>query len=457
MRADRGRWHFGVLAAGGTGHLNPFLALAQELTARRHRVTFFGSPKGEPLVRQAGFNFVSLATSSGNRRVLAGRLGLRAEIAWLRSRVQTMRADIAMYLAETPRAVAAAGVNVLLVDEIAVAGPTVAQMLNVPWIIVSTSIPHRFGWSSISWLTGYRSSASAISWLQSIFLELSVFRMSGPVRRAVDAFRADSGFGPTREIHQDYPCLVHIAQLPRCLDFPRRTIAGDFCYAGPFVNRARPSEAFPWERLDGRPLIYASVGTTSHAQPALLRMIAEACSTLDAQLVMSLGNRFAPDELADLPGNPVVVRYAPQLDVLERADVVITHAGLNTALEALAAGKPMVAIPLAFDQPAVAARLRQLGVAETLPVMRLSPERIRSAVQRVLLQRSHAQAAEQMQSALCALNGASRAATAMEQALDRHLFDQQLAPSGDATCNHTLSHASRASEPSRRTASLSPQ
>lgn len=60
--------------------------------------------------------------------------------------------------------------------------------------------------------------------------------------------------------------------------------------------------------------------------------------------------------LPELPGNPIVVNYAPQLELLKIADLTITHAGVNTTLESLSNGVPLVAIPITNDQPGVAAR-----------------------------------------------------------------------------------------------------
>lgn len=114
---------------------------------------------------------------------------------------------------------------------------------------------------------------------------------------------------------------------------------------------------FPWHQLNGKPLIYASLGTIQNQQLDLFARIAEACSHLDAQLVIALGGGSNPNALPSLPGHPLVVGFAPQLALLQRAALTITHAGLNTVLESLRCGVPMVAIPIANDQPGVAARV----------------------------------------------------------------------------------------------------
>ena len=79
------------------------------------------------------------------------------------------------------------------------------------------------------------------------------------------------------------------------------------------------------------------------------------------QLVISLGGGLDPERLGILNGDPLVVRYAPQLEIVERAAAVITHAGLNTTLESLAEGMPLVCISLGNDQPGVAARVDGQG------------------------------------------------------------------------------------------------
>jgi MGT family glycosyltransferase len=151
----------------------------------------------------------------------------------------------------------------------------------------------------------------------------------------------------------------------------------------------------------------------------VFRLIAEACKNLDLQLVISLGGRLDPSCLADLPGNPLVARYVPQLELLKLAKIVITHGGPNTVFEALMEGKPMVAIPLAHDQPAVAARLARLKIAEVLPVMRLSARRIRTAVTKLLNEPSYRDAAEEMRAKLQSLHGLQRAVEVIEGILEK--------------------------------------
>jgi zeaxanthin glucosyltransferase len=422
MPVEPQRWNFGVLPFTSTGQLTPLIILAQSLRDRGHSVTFFEKRKIESRVRQAGLGFCAIGENEAsfrNSEDSATYTGPQSEFSRLEANLNRILHDLDAYLRSSPTALRQAGVNVLLINEVALTGPTIAQLLHLPYFIYSTSVPHNLGWKAFPPFSGYRYSPSFLSWLQAAIFEVSALRMRGPIRKWLDAYRRKLGLGPVRALLQALPPLAQITQLPACLDYPRTSLPRNFHYTGPFVSRAtRPAVPFPWHRIDGRQMIYASLGTTRNIRPEVFRMIAEACRNIDAQVVISLGGRLDPEMFTDLPGNPLVTRYAPQLELLKRASIVITHGGSNTVFEALMEGKPMVAIPLALDQPAVAARLARLGIAEVLPVMRLSSRTIRKAVLRLLHDPRYHEAALRMQSKIRSLQGLERAVDIIERALE---------------------------------------
>jgi zeaxanthin glucosyltransferase len=81
--------------------------------------------------------------------------------------------------------------------------------------------------------------------------------------------------------------------------------------------------------------------------------------------LLAKGNNIECADLGPIPSNVIVVDQAPQIELLQRATLCITHAGLNTALESLAYGVPMVAIPIGYDQFGVAACIAYHG-SETI-------------------------------------------------------------------------------------------
>jgi MGT family glycosyltransferase len=410
--------HFGVLSYKGTGHLNPLITLSRQLVARGHTVTFFHDAELEARIRSHGLEFVSIAPpagDSGEATRASRRRKPSSAIPLLRYRICRTITDMERFLRDTPQALTRAGVDALIIDELALAGPTLAEMLRLPYFVISTSLPHNFGWSAPAHIAPPKPIFTRV---QNALLEISVFRMRGPVRRRLDRFRRQAGLGPIRNIRRVFPELLHITQLPRCLDFSRSDLLPNFHYTGPFVDEAaRPSMAFPWHQLDGRPVIYASLGTTLKSEPATFRFIAEACDGLGVQLVISLGGRRDPDSFHDLPGRPLVVRDAPQLELLKKAEIVITHAGPNTAFETLMQGKPMIAIPKTFDQPAIAARLAWFGAAIVLRPGKLSVEEIRGALAKVLHDPRYREAARTLQAGIRSARGLERATDLIEDAM----------------------------------------
>jgi MGT family glycosyltransferase len=325
-----------------------------------------------------------------------------------------------MYLREAPDALTRAGINALIVDEIALPGPTLAQMLQLPYIFVSTSVPHNFGWTAPRSLSQCNNPISYFSRLENALLQVSVFCIRGPVRWKLDEYRRQLGLGPVRKLQKAFPALAHIATLPECLDFPRSMVASNFYYTGPFVDESsRRSVEFPWDRLDGRRLIYVSLGTTRKVQSVIFGLIAEACEGLGLQVVISLGGSRSPEIFGELPGNPLIVKVAPQLELIKVAEIVINHAGINTVLETLIEGKPMIAIPITHDQPALAARLAWLGIAEVIPEKRLSVKRLRSALVKLLNNASYRVAARDLQAKIRSARGLERAVDVIEGALER--------------------------------------
>ena len=159
------------------------------------------------------------------------------------------------------------------------------------------------------------------------------------------------------------------------------------------------------------------MGTLQNRVANVFQTIASAASTLkDVQLVLSLGPHVNPKEIGPLPKNAITVEYAPQLELLKRASVCLTHAGLNTVLEALAQGVPQVAIPVTNDQPGVAARIADKKTGLVLPLKDLSASRLSHLLDEVMTDPIFRNNARDFQKIIAKTNGLSIAANLMERA-----------------------------------------
>ena len=396
-------------------------ALARSLELRGHEVVLFGIADTEQRVRAAGIRFHPIGAEEyppGSLYPLDERMARLRGVAALRFTLQRVRSSARMVLRDGPKAVRETGVDALLVDEADFAG-NVAEYLGLPWISIALLPPllhdDRFPPFWLGW-------AAREDWLGRLRNRIAIQLLlwaGAPIFRDVNAQRSAWGLKPYEHPEDGLSPLAQITQLPENLEFPLQgEKPAGLHYTGPFVHaQQRPSVDFPWDRLDGRPLIYASLGTFQNGSEEIFRTIAQACVGLDAQLLISLGGGLDPAQLGNLAGAPLVLRFAPQLEILKKAALVITHAGINTVLESLAEGVPLVAIPLGNDQPGVAARLKSRGAGVVVSRHRLSPNRLRRAIGLVLEDRRYRDAAQRLQKSLQQLDGPGLAAEIIEQAL----------------------------------------
>lgn len=422
--------HFGVLCPDLQGHLNPMLTLCRELQARGHRITCYlpgghrntGVDASGIRFRTFGEQEFSADSRAADMRQLAELSGLKA----LRFTVEIIRRRTAACLREVPAMLREDGADAVIGDQVLYEGATVAQEVGLPHVTVCNALALHAGPGIPPFFLPWRYSRSWPARLRNALAEQLSRRIVSPVVRTINARRVAIGLPAHRAGSETYSTLAQVSQQPAEFDFPRQALPDCFHYAGPFhASGARKPQAFPWEKLDGgpngtangRPLVYASMGTLQNRLGEVFGAIAEACAGLPVQLVIALGGEAAGDAFDSLPGSPIVVPYAPQLELLRRARLCITHAGLNTALESLAQGVPMVAIPITNDQPGVASRIDWTGTGLCIPLKRLTAARLRRAVERVLREPGYAENAKRLQQAIARSGGVRGAADVIERAV----------------------------------------
>jgi zeaxanthin glucosyltransferase len=412
--------HFGIISPPVSGHLHPFSALGRELQERGHRVTCFQMPDLEDKVRAEGIDFWPIGESDHPLGALPrslAQLGRLKGLGALRFTIRAVERTSVMVCRDAPAAIRSAGVEVLLVDQMEPAGAAVAEHLGLPFITICNALalnrdplaPPPFtawhyedaGWAKLRNGIGYAVS----DW------------MTRPVAKAVGEYRASWKLPRVLSPDESFSKLAQICQMPREFDFPRTHLPNCFHYVGP-LRRARPIPiAFPWDRLDGRPLVYASLGTLQNSREDLFRCIAEACREMKVQLVISHGGGLSGLQAAGLPGDPVVVDYAPQIELLADARLTITHAGLNTVLDSLSHGVPLVTVPITYEQPAIARRVEWTGCGRSVPLAKLDAPLLKEVVCDVLYGAKYRDASRRIGDSILKAGGVRRAADLVEAAV----------------------------------------
>jgi MGT family glycosyltransferase len=187
-------------------------------------------------------------------------------------------------------------------------------------------------------------------------------------------------------------------------------------WIGPLLE---PLDAELPSRGDGRPLVYVALGTLFSHRPSVFRDILEGLADVDVDVLVGTGGRLSPDELEPIPENATVEPWPDGRAALRDAAVTVTHAGINSVHEALAAAVPMICLPQAADQWTWAKRVEELGVGQTL--IDPAPQDIRQAVTRFLELEEPRRHAAALKAHLDEYPGPAIASAAIEAALDERL------------------------------------
>jgi zeaxanthin glucosyltransferase len=395
------------------GHLNPMSALARQLQARNHEVVFLYSSgvAGLPFVRGPEKDHIN-----ENRPEASKKQGQDA----LQFSVRAVLTQTEAILKSLPAIVQVNGIDALIIDTVQFYAELGAMQLGMPYVHVANGVHWDYSGYTPLCLYGWphettpaalaRNREGVAKWANLLnSLNGSIKAHADSVGLKVDWNDLNSTVSP----------LASITQVPRAFDFESSHWPSQFHHTGPFHNgKSREKVDFPWERLTGEPLIYASMGTILNGQLDVFRtIVAAVAKNKNLQLVLSIGDQVDPKQIGPVPKNAIIAKRTPQLELLERATVCITHAGLNTALESLAQGVPQVAIPITYDQPGVAARIahKKTGVVTSLD--KLTADHLAFLLDKVLTDPTYRDNSRKMRTAIAEANGLSVAADVVEGSL----------------------------------------
>lgn len=380
--------HFGSVVPSLPGHLRPTLALARALVTWGHRVTIFSTQDAERLVREHGVGFCAVGTPElscalDNPEMTSG--GTIQRLSGLKDRVDRLCARIQVLYAELPELLMNREIEALLVDQVEAGALDVAEDLQLPRVVLSTGLlmrpvvelpPSHLDWPVRTDRLG--------RWRNRLGNVLTGYAFRRWCQAREDQ-RDDWALPPPPRQFGLEPGVSYVLQQPEWFDGDDTRYPEGVYPTGPWMlANGGPTTEFPWHRLDGRPLAYVNLGNRVEIAEAVYRQICDTCHASGYQLVITCSSPDVKERLA-LPGRPIVVPFAPQTALLERAKVFVTHAGLTSVLESLQAGVPMIAIPMVDTQPGVATRLRSLGVAEIIEPASVTPAAVRAALARVML------------------------------------------------------------------------
>ena len=181
-------------------------------------------------------------------------------------------------------------------------------------------------------------------------------------------------------------------------------------FVGPSILPRPEAPAFPFDQLTGSPLIYVSLGTLFTNHLPFFRACVEAFAESRYQVVMSIGKIGSLEDLGPIPANFIVQASVPQLEILQRANLFITHGGMNSASEGMYYGVPLLVIPQAQDQFYVAKRVTNLKAGEMLFMKEVNAQRLRQKAGKILADPLYAQNSAKIGGTFHEAGGYTRAA-----------------------------------------------
>ena len=353
------------------GHTNPMLPVAAELVSRGNTVRFYSFNEFKSKIDNSGAEFISCDA-------YLPKLTKKEEtelknVSITEMTIQGIRTTLAMdmflhneFLSFKP--------DVVYTDSICFWGKLNAWKHNVP-MIVSTSTFAFNQMSSQYMKNSPKELADMIFGLPKISKELKKLKPYGyHVRSALSLVQSDNN-------------TDSIVYTSRHFQPYAESFSKHYAFVGPSVfSKDEPDK----EKL--RPLIYISLGTVINDRPDFYSRCIEALKNQDADIIISCGNVIDIEALGVLPDNVQVYPYVDQPGILSKADVFITHCGMNSVSESLYMATPPVLYPQTSEQRAVARRTIEIGAG--LMLTDDSVQGIRSAVQEVLNNASYSTAAK---------------------------------------------------------------
>lgn len=340
------------------GHTNPTIEVVRELTNRGCEVWYYSYLAFREKIEDAGAVFIpcdEYGMPPDNQAKVAFDLACSIHVL----------TDTALALDEMIcQSLRKLKPDCIVADSMAVWGKFAALKLNIPFICSTTTFAfNRF--SAQIMKSSLLQTLSMIKSLPSVHRDIKRLRKYGyPVKNFLSILQNDNETSTIVYTSKEFQPYSN-------------TFSSKYAFVGPSVHLCEPST-----KKSEKKLIYISMGTVNNNLPDFYQNCLTAFSDNQYEVILSVGSEVDPSSLGDIPQNCTVKHHVNQLDVLQRADVFLSHCGMNSVNESLYCGVPLVLFPQTPEQFGVAKRVLELDAGILLKKTR--PKEIRKAVETVL-------------------------------------------------------------------------
>lgn len=327
-----------------SGHIIPTLGLVKELTSRGHQVTYLLTADWQDKIIETGCKFIgytySTKLSAQMKSACAAADGIAAEF------------------------------DVIIYEQFFFLGKHIADKHSKPSVRIFTPLATNHTLMK-EFVNGGLFEIFRFKWACRAFTK--------EVSRGFE-LKTDCWLKEIIENPPDLNLVYTVREFqPYEADFPDENYK--FLGASIYKRSVDPEFLLP---ESAKPLIYISLGTIANKSISFYKKCIAAFKNENVRVVMSVGKSVNIRKLGKFPDNFFVYSHVPQLDVLRKAAVFITHGGMNSITEALYFGVPMVVVPQMTDQPANARRVNQLHLGKQLDKHKITPKLLRNTVNSVM-------------------------------------------------------------------------
>ncbi len=410
-----------ILALPAYGHVNPTLPLVRELVAHGEEVIYCLPEQYRPTIQSIGADLLPYKITGKEFRWSAAPC---AELLlWLPLHTAVASLEILPHLLESVRT---AQPDYIIYDAWCLWGRLVAHVLHLPAIrcqptfVINEQLGQPF-WTMLAQAE------------QLTMPRMSAFEQSVNFAAALEELRSTYNL-PVIDLKSffDHAEALNIVPIPRAFQPGGETFDDCFQFVGPSLRPREEGTDFPLDRLKQRPTLYISLGTVCSNEEAFYKIcfaaFGEGSRATGAKRLFSRPGRQARQQqwqvilatgksdlraISTPPENFLVRPRVPQLNVLQHSSVFVTHGGMNSVMEGLYYGVPLVVIPQMLEQSITARRVEELGLGIALESNAITVERLREAVMYVTSNRAIYTRMQQMRETIRQMGGARSAAEAI--------------------------------------------
>ncbi len=372
------------------GHTYPSLPLVTELIRRGEQVVYYSSPAFQHAIEQTGAMFRNSVTPLLNDETQINENMIKVAYMLLQATRDAIASLLSQAREDKP--------DYIIHDGLCAWGKYIAQIIGIPAICSMTTfaIPP-FTAKNLVQIFKIPGNIRLFSSTPIVSAVIEGREQFMPFRNLSNQLRKKYGI-PRPQMGDMFAnrAMMNIVYTTKQFQPFAEMFDDTFKFVGPSIVARSDTSSFPFEALGETPVIYISLGTVFNDKAEFYRSCLEAFADIDRSVVLSVGKRTNIAALGNTPRNVIVKGFVPQLELLQRTALFVTHGGMNSVSEALYYGVPLVVIPQSADQNLVGQRIEQLGAGKKMPMTRVNAQALRHIAEEILSQPAYQQASAQL-------------------------------------------------------------